>query len=163
MNGGLRKAGANWVVGDRFFNREGELDALMERVDDGNHTLITAQRRMGKTSLVRELLRRLDESGRYETLFVDLEGALDAGDAIAEIAFEAKSIQAMWPQILGQFSNFIQSFGNRVDAVSLSAAALADIKVQIRGGVTSGNWRENGNRIFESLARSEKPVVLAID
>ena len=59
----LRKAGGNWVDGDRFFNRDAELEALTERVKDGTHTLLTAQRRMGKTSLVRELLRRPKERG----------------------------------------------------------------------------------------------------
>ena len=63
MTVGLRKAGGNWVEGDRFFDREAEIEALMERVEDGTHTLVTAQRRMGKTSLVRELLRRLREDG----------------------------------------------------------------------------------------------------
>ena len=71
----LRKAGANWVEGDRFFDRESDLAALAERVRDGTHTLVTAQRRMGKTSLVRELLRRLKEKGKFETVFVDVEGA----------------------------------------------------------------------------------------
>ena len=52
----LRKAGSIWVDGDRFFDREVELASLSERVGDGVHTLLTAQRRMGKTSLVRELL-----------------------------------------------------------------------------------------------------------
>ena len=28
----LRKGGANWVEGDRFFNRDVELEALRERV-----------------------------------------------------------------------------------------------------------------------------------
>ena len=163
MTATLRKAGSNWVDGERFFDRAVELESLMERIQDGNHTLLTAQRRMGKTSLVRELLRRLDEEGEYETIFVDLEAAADAGDAIAEIAFQAKSIQGVWPDIVSQFSNFVQRMGNRVEAVSLSAASLADLKVQIRGGVTSGNWRETGDRIFASLAESEKPVVLAID
>ena len=55
----LRKAGANWVDGDRFFNREVELEMLAERARDGIHTLLTAPRRMGKTSLVRESLRCL--------------------------------------------------------------------------------------------------------
>ena len=51
----MRKAGGNWVVGDGFFNRGAEIESLTERVRDGIHTLLTAQRRMGKTSLVREL------------------------------------------------------------------------------------------------------------
>lgn len=44
---------------------------LTARVQNGIHTLLTAQRRMGKTSLVRELLRRLAAEGRFETIFVD--------------------------------------------------------------------------------------------
>ena len=59
----MQKAGGNWVVGEKFFNREAELEALAERVQEGTHTLLTAQRRMGKTSLVRELLRRLEDGG----------------------------------------------------------------------------------------------------
>ena len=59
----LRKAGANWVDADRFFNREMEIEVLTERVLDGTHTLLTAQRRMGKTSLVRELLGQQERFG----------------------------------------------------------------------------------------------------
>ena len=33
--GALRKAGGNWVEGDRFFDREAEVEALAERVRDG--------------------------------------------------------------------------------------------------------------------------------
>ena len=163
MTAELRKAGANWVIGERFFDRERELATLKERVDDRTHTLITAQRRMGKTSLVRELLRQLNNDGEYETLFVDLEGAENAGDAIAEIAFEARSLEGVWPQIRAQFSNFVQSVSDRVDSVTLSASQMADVKIQLRGGVASGNWRESGDRIFASLSQSEKPIVLAID
>ena len=65
----LRKAGGNWVDGDQFFDRDAELEALTERVKDGTHTLLTAQRRMGKTSLVRELLRCLKSEGCFETIF----------------------------------------------------------------------------------------------
>ena len=48
---GLGKAGGNWVSGDRFFNREAELEALTERVHDGTHTLLTAR---GKCSARRK-------------------------------------------------------------------------------------------------------------
>ena len=32
---GLKKAGANWVDGERFFDRQAELAVLSERVCDG--------------------------------------------------------------------------------------------------------------------------------
>ena len=86
---GLQKAGGNWVQGNSFYNRETELEALKERVRDGNHTLLTAQRRMGKTSLVRELLRQLAVENKFETIFVDLEAANTPQDAITEIAIQS--------------------------------------------------------------------------
>lgn len=38
MTDQLRKAGANWVDGDRFFDRTDELAALTERVRHRTHT-----------------------------------------------------------------------------------------------------------------------------
>ena len=101
----LKKSGSNWVVEDRFFDRALELEMLRERVDGRIHTLIAAQRRMGKTSLLRELLRQLDEEGNYETVFVDLEAASDARDAIAEIAVQARSVQGFWAQMSSGLAN----------------------------------------------------------
>ena len=60
---------------------------------------------MGKTSLVRELLRRLDAEGDYATMFVDLEAANDAADAIAEIAVQARSLRSAWDRIASSFAN----------------------------------------------------------
>ena len=154
----LKKAGANWVDGDRFFNREAELAELRERVQNGTHTLLTAQRRMGKTSLVRELLRQLEDEGHYATVFVDLEAANDPADAIAEIAIRAKPVQAVWRRIQSFFANHLRSFGGRIDEV-----ALSELKVKLRAGIDAGNWQHQGDQVFAALASSERPVVLAID
>ena len=155
----LRKAGANWVEGpDRFFDREVELEALQERVREGTHTLLTAQRRMGKTSLVRELLRRLKEKGDRETVFVDLEDAADAADAIAAIATEAKSVTGAWRRIQSLFANALQGVGERVEEL-----AVADTRVRLRAGIDAGNWRRKGDGLLSALAECGLPLVLAID
>ena len=60
---------------------------------------------MGKTSLVRELLRRLAAEGNFETVFVDLEDAADAADAIAAIGAEVKSVEGAWRRIGSLFAN----------------------------------------------------------
>ena len=49
----MKSATGRWVSGDDFFDRESELRILDARVRAGNHTLLTGQRRMGKTSIVR--------------------------------------------------------------------------------------------------------------
>ena len=53
---GAQEAGGSQVEGDKFFDREVELALLEERARNGIHTLLTAQQRKGKTSLIRELL-----------------------------------------------------------------------------------------------------------
>ena len=133
----MKKGGGNWVDGDKFFNREQELRALEERVRDGTHTLLTAQRRMGKTSLVRELQRRLQNTGEFETVFVDLEAARDTADAIAEIAVRSKSVCGAWDLMKKDFTNFFRGFGDRIEELSIS-----DLKVNSAPGLMP----ETGNK-----------------
>ncbi len=154
----LIKAGANWVDGDRFFNREAELVELRERVHNATHTLLTAQRRMGKTSLVRELLRQLEDEGHYATVFVDLEAANDPADAVAEIAIRARPVQRAWNRILSGFANRLADVRDRIDEIGVS-----ELKVKLRAGIDSGSWHLQGDQVFAALAASDKPVVLAID
>lgn len=153
----MHKAGGNWVVGERFFDREAELEALAERVQDGTHTLLTAQRRMGKTSLVRELLRRLQDGGKYETIFVDLESATTPADAIAEIAFQSRAVRDIWSRVRGLFANVLP------DAQVSARVPGIDLKVKLRAGVDAGNWRHKGDQIFAALANGDHQVVLALD
>ena len=153
----LRKVGGNWVDGDRFFDREVELETLAERVGDGTHTLLTAQRRMGKTSLVRELLRRLKEAGEFETIFVDLEAARDPADAIAEIGVQTKGTLGLWQRVTRVFANVVQQV-DRIDEL-----AVADVKVKLRAGIDAGNWQQKGDAVLAALAGSDRPVVLAMD
>ncbi len=153
----MRKAGGNWVVGDDFFDREAELEALSEHVLEGTHTLLTAQRRMGKTSLVRELLRRLEDKGQCETIFVDLESALAPADAVAEIAFQSKGARDTWGQIKQLFVNILP------DTEVAAHIPGVDLKMKLRAGVDAGNWQHQGDQIFAALARGDRQVALALD
>ena len=159
---GLKKAGGNWVEGeDRFFDRDTEIEALTERVRDGTHTLLTAPRRMGKTSLVRELLRRLKDAGDFETIFVDQEGASTPADAIAEIGFQSRAAQGAWSRIKSLFANLLPAeveIGGRVPVLTDT-----DLRVKLRAGIDAGNWRSKGDEIFTALAGNGRPVALAVD
>ena len=149
---------SNWVDGDRFFDREAELRLLRERMANGTHTLLTAQRRMGKTSLVRELLRRLNEEGEFATVFVDLEGAMDAPDAVAEMAVQARPLKSVGRRITSWLSNGVRDVRDNIEELGVS-----EFRVRLRGGMDAGNWQRIGDQVFEALAASERPVVLAID
>ena len=149
---------SNWVDGDRFFDREVELQLLRERVENGTHTLLTAQRRMGKTSLVRELLRQLDEDGTFATVFVDWEGAMDAADAVAEMAAQARPLQGVRGRMTSWLRNSVRGARENIEELGVS-----ELRVRLREGLDAGNWQRTGDQVFEALAANDRPVVLAID
>ena len=144
--------------GERFFDREAELLLLRERVANGTHTLLTAQRRMGKTSLVRELLRQLNSEGEFATVFVDLEGAMDAADAVAEIATHARAVTSVSRRIVSWLGGTIRDVRENIEEL-----AVSEIRIRLRAGLDAGNWQRTGDQIFEALAAGDRPVVVAID
>ena len=90
----MRPTAGRWVSGADFFDREGELRVLESHVRDRNHLLLTGQRRMGKTSIARELGRRLEGKG-WIFLFADVEGSTCAEDAVATIAKQTYPIRSI--------------------------------------------------------------------
>jgi AAA+ ATPase superfamily predicted ATPase len=68
----------NWVEGDRFWGRERDLEVFISRIESGAHSLLTGQRRMGKTGLMKETSRRLRE--RY--LPARYPGPVEKGDTL---------------------------------------------------------------------------------
>ena len=153
----VKKNIGNWVAGDDFFDRKAELEALTERAKEGTHTLLTAQRRMGKTSLVRELLRRLDGEDVIETIFVDLQAADTPADAIAEIAFQGRVAQGAWLRI----GRLLKKAIPRKAEIS-GRLPGTELHVNVGTGVGAGNWQHKGDQLFRALARRGN-TVLALD
>ena len=145
----LKKAGGSWVTGDRFFGREHDLKVLAERVREGSHTMLSAPRRIGKTSLVRELFRRLEAKGKIKTVFVDLEAATDPPDAIATIASRSVPGRHAIKELL--FRRDVKEIGPK------------GVRVESRRNVNEHNWRTYGDKVLRTLAKKKRPVVLAID
>ena len=152
------RTSSNWVDGERFFDREPEIRLLRERVENRVHTLLTAQRRMGKTSLVRELLRQLAREGEFATVFVDFEGAMDAADAVAEMVTQARPLQSVRNRITSWLSNSVRDVRDTIEELGVS-----DFRVRLRASLDAGNWQRMGDQVFEALASSDRPVVLVMD
>lgn len=155
---GLEKTLGSPVEGKKFFNREQDIESLSARVREGNHTLLVGQRRMGKTSVVRELLRRLEETGEFATVFVDFEDAQNPAETVVELATASMPIRDVWDRAKGAFANVATAASRRIDEVGLSK-----LRVKLRDGVDSGNWRTKGDAVLAAYADHDKPVVLAID
>ena len=150
----MNSSTGRWVSGDNFFNRERELRILETRVRDRNHVLLTGQRRMGKTSIVQELGRRLEAEG-WIFLFADVEGATCAEDAIADIA------QAVYP-VRPIASRFVTGMKRWLDN-NIEEINAYEFRVKIRAGLDAGSWRRYGEQLLRDCAVQDKPVLLVID
>ena len=143
-----------WVSGANFFDRDAELHILEQRVRDGNHVLLTGQRRMGKTSIARELGRRLTESGGRITLFTDIEDATCPEDVIADIARAAQPVRS----IVSRLSNMAQRALGAVEEVG-----AGEFRLKVRAELNAGNWRDKGERLLLGCAKHDKRVLLVVD
>ena len=150
----MKSSTGRWVSGDNFFDRERELQILETRVQDRNHVLLTGQRRMGKTSIVQELGRRLEAKG-WIFLSTDVEGATCAEDAIASIAAAVHPVRP----IASRFATTMRRwFSDKVEEVS-----AAEFRLKIRAGLNAGSWRHYGDQLLRDCVAQDKPVLLVID
>ena len=139
--------------------RESYLRRLIERLEDGQHVLISGPRRIGKTSIIVEALRRIRRHGSY-TAYVDCLGATDIrglGERLADA-------------ILGNLSGVERSFEH---AKAIAAGMQPTVKVkyehvelalQLARETNAQRFFEGALDLPQGLAkRSGKRVVVVLD
>jgi hypothetical protein len=150
----MKSSTGRWVTGANFFNRQTDLQLLQKRVEDGNHISLTGQRRMGKTSIARELGRRLEKKG-WVFLFTDVEGASSAEDVIAEFAKAIRPVQSLAKRYASGLRRWL---GDNIDELS-----ALDFKVKVRAALDSASWRRHGEKLLGDCAAHDAPVLLVVD
>ena len=154
----MRSSTGRWVSGDDFFDREPELRVLESRVRDRNHVLLSGQRRMGKTSILRELGRRLEGEG-WDFLFTDVEGATCPEDVIADVAKAAHPIRSLSSRFVDAMGGWVKE---NIEEIGAGISAQ-DFRVKVRAGLNAGTWRRHGERLIHECSEHDKPVLLVID
>lgn len=90
------------VEGDDFFNREKELQWMDEKLEPGKGNLfIPGPRRIGKTSLVKEFIRR--NKNKYKFVYFDLESRHSIIEMCEDLL---KEIKKTFPDLIKSKSNF---------------------------------------------------------
>ncbi|MEZ0483545.1 AAA family ATPase [Fibrella aquatica] len=129
------------VEGEDFFGREVELITAWELLEAENHLLISAPRRVGKTSLVRHLVKDAEVRG-WKALFVNVEGE-DSEIGFVRQLVEGLKEQKNWigkakDSTVKAVTNLLQSLEVEVKAddigsvkVNWSQTKATDLKVQL--------------------------------
>ena len=153
----MKPSTGRWVSGNDFFDRKSELRVLEEQVRRGNHLLLTGQRRMGKTSILHELGRKLETEG-WVFLFIDVEGANSERDVVADLAEVIQPVRGIWSRFAGPIARWTGEQIGRVEEI-----AARPFRLKLRDGIRAASWRRHGERLIRACAEHDKPVLLAID
>lgn len=143
-----------WVSGEDFFDRDRELQVLGRHIRNGNPVLLSGQRRMGKTSVARELGRRLEQEG-WAFAFADVEHAASPEDVITKVAEALHPVRGIASR-LGE--RLARLFSDNVEQLS-----AYDFGIKFRAGLNAGAWPRHGESIIRSCAEHEQSILLVID
>lgn len=100
------------VTGKSFCNRENELSELNQLARDSQNVLIYSHRKTGKSSLIYELFRQINEEQTgIKTMYVDLYGTLNEQDF-------ADALFAALPQVEPKYKKVLKA----IPGVSLSVS-----------------------------------------
>ena len=152
----LERAVGNFVTGDKFWDREKEIELFTELLDEGAHILMAAPRRIGKTSLMREVALRIQN--KYYCLHVDLQKAESPADAVAELGRATRPYEKLWGKTKGIFQNILSKVTENIESIGVDELTLT-----LRSGMTSIDWQSKGDQLFSTLSETDMPVIVFFD
>ncbi len=146
------------VVGDNLYGRGYELTTLWERLERGEHVLLLAPRRVGKTSLMLELQDQPRPSWRV--IYVDVQGAKNAADLYADILAQLAG-DPTYRRTIENIPGW-QAAKNILNATNFSAKAhVGNLKVEFASAMR-GDWHRRADQIRARLATTEAEERLLI-
>jgi len=151
----LQRNVGNWVEGKDFWDRERELKNLIELLQEDANVLITAPRRIGKTSLIRETARRMDN--KYICLLIDLQKCDSPVDAVTELSIATKAYKPLWNKTKETFENILKTVKGNVDTLGIDK-----LSIKLRDSI-SNDWKTKGNQICDIMSTSGIPVIIFLD
>lgn len=139
------------VQGEGFWGRSAEIERFSALLKGGDNIALVAPRRVGKTSLMREVSRRLDRD--YICLHLDLEASSTPAEFFGELARVSGEHLSGRDRLRGVFELLLQNIAElRSEAFTMKVQELF-----------STSWRQRGDRLFAGLSELDQPVVLFLD
>jgi AAA+ ATPase superfamily predicted ATPase len=145
------------VVGDDFFGREKELKKMGRKLENkAASLLIPGPRRIGKTSLVREFIRRNND--RYKFIYLNLQGR----HSIIEFCDDLKKeIEVTFPRLIKGKGNFSEKWNELAKAIpEISIGGVIKVKTGEKPIITKKIMKKM-EEVFRELYANG--FILAVD
>lgn len=156
----MRNVTGSPVEDDDFFDRPRDLARLQRNLANGANILLTAPRRVGKTSLVLRLGELERMAGRC-AVFLNVEGCHD------ELAFAEKLVDALresglQPELLNRVSLVFRKTRETLRGLKLGAAGV-DVEMGSSDDPDHGTLSRAIESIFRRIENDGNPVLVVID
>jgi hypothetical protein len=137
-----------------FFGRDAELEDL-QAITEREHVLLLAPRRVGKTSLLHALAKRVDRDG----------AAIGVYASVAAATSEPQFVQAILSAIYATKRGRKLKRGLMARALGLGRG-VKSVKV-VGSGVDletrTPSWQEDADRAFAAIVKSDVPLLILVD
>ena len=147
------------VEGDDFFNREEETEQLWRSLEEGNHALLLAPRRVGKTSLALRVGSRAAKSG-WKFVLVDVQGCRDELSFLDHLFQNLKSAGVKVP-VLARLTEMVGSLRRTLPG-KIRAGGL-DMEIDPSEGQEATTLERQVLRLFHEMEESADKVLIAVD
>lgn len=148
------------VMGDDLYGRQQAIDQLWSRLGGGEHLLMLAPRRVGKTSLMRELHR--DPRTNWEVVYVDVEGADGAADFVASVLAALAELRGnqSWAETIG----LPHAVKDALTSFTKGKVKLNLLVVQLKGLIRR-DWVQTMDRLETRLSRlpNQRRLLIIVD
>lgn len=142
-----------------FCDREKDLSLLQDHINNGRNVVLYAWRRLGKSALVHRFFEELEDSGAYETVYVDFLSAISMEDAVRELS---SAIFERFGKTKSGISAGIQKLIASIGA-SISFDPISGVPSLSLGLNTLGHEEQSLHALGDFLSQRKKSIVVAID
>jgi len=145
---------SEYVTGDAFCNRGAEQKDLIYYAQNSQNVLLYSHRRMGKTSLVHQVIHRLKKARpKVSSVYIDLYGTLDENDFIDAILTGLTQIESKLERILKQMAGLKVS--GSIDPLTNLPTLSASIKPREKP-----EYLEKALKLLASYSTNQKLLVV---
>lgn len=156
----MRNVTGSPVEDEDFFDRPADLERLRRNLANDANILLTAPRRVGKTSLVLRLCELEQKTGRC-AVFLNVEGCHDEL-ALAEKLVDALRESGLHPEPLNRLSLAFRKMREALRGLKLGAAGV-DVDLGASEDPDHGTLGRAVESIFRRIESDETPVLVVID